>query len=301
MPISINGSGTITGLSAGGLPDGSVAMADLAATGTADNTTFLRGDGTWNLVANIATRRLVGSGTYTPPAYCREFYVFVVGATGGNSVATAGSGGRGGRGYAESKFTAPFSGAPYSYSVGAGGADTGTAGGTTTFGAISVTGSGGVTTTSGSSGGVASGGQFNANGGAGGNGTSGNRGGGGGGSGSRAGNGGAGGTGSPGAGGGGGGTGGNNASGTTGGAAATAEAGGVVVLPQDALRYITSRFDTGASSTSANGARGADAGLLLDSSFPLTSLASVQGAAGGFATATANAGSAGVVEILEVY
>jgi hypothetical protein len=31
MPISINGSGTITGLSAGGLPDGSITAADLAA------------------------------------------------------------------------------------------------------------------------------------------------------------------------------------------------------------------------------------------------------------------------------
>ena len=44
MPISINGSGTITGISAGGLPDGCVQLADLATTGTASNTTFLRGD-----------------------------------------------------------------------------------------------------------------------------------------------------------------------------------------------------------------------------------------------------------------
>lgn len=44
MPISINGSGTITGISVGGLPDGCVQLADLATTGTASNTTFLRGD-----------------------------------------------------------------------------------------------------------------------------------------------------------------------------------------------------------------------------------------------------------------
>jgi len=44
MPIVINGSGTITGISAGGLPDGCVQLADLATTGTASNTTFLRGD-----------------------------------------------------------------------------------------------------------------------------------------------------------------------------------------------------------------------------------------------------------------
>ena len=45
MPIAINGSGSITGLSVGGLPDGSVQLADLATTGTASSSTFLRGDG----------------------------------------------------------------------------------------------------------------------------------------------------------------------------------------------------------------------------------------------------------------
>ena len=45
MPIVINGSGSITGLSAGGLPDGSVQLADLATSGTASSSTFLRGDG----------------------------------------------------------------------------------------------------------------------------------------------------------------------------------------------------------------------------------------------------------------
>ena len=41
MPITLTGTGTITGISAGGLPDGSIAKADLSATGTADATTFL--------------------------------------------------------------------------------------------------------------------------------------------------------------------------------------------------------------------------------------------------------------------
>ena len=56
MPVSINGqTGVITGLAAGGLPDGIVQTADLAddavtiaklsATGTASSSTFLRGDG----------------------------------------------------------------------------------------------------------------------------------------------------------------------------------------------------------------------------------------------------------------
>ena len=55
MPIVLNGDGTITGLVAGGLPNNSVLTADiaddqvtiakLASTGTASNSTFLRGDG----------------------------------------------------------------------------------------------------------------------------------------------------------------------------------------------------------------------------------------------------------------
>ena len=47
MPITINGSGTVTGLSAGGLPDDSINLADLSATGTASSSTFLRGDNSW--------------------------------------------------------------------------------------------------------------------------------------------------------------------------------------------------------------------------------------------------------------
>lgn len=47
MPITIDGSGTITGLSAGGLPDGTVTVSDISATGSPSSTTFLRGDGSW--------------------------------------------------------------------------------------------------------------------------------------------------------------------------------------------------------------------------------------------------------------
>ena len=57
MAIAINGSGTITGISAGGLPDNiitnaemaddAIGIADLSATGTASSSTFLRGDNSW--------------------------------------------------------------------------------------------------------------------------------------------------------------------------------------------------------------------------------------------------------------
>lgn len=57
MAIAINGSGTITGVSAGGIPDNTidngtmaddaVGIAELSASGTASSSTFLRGDNSW--------------------------------------------------------------------------------------------------------------------------------------------------------------------------------------------------------------------------------------------------------------
>ena len=48
MALVFNGSAnTIGGLAVGGLPDGSVALADLSATGTAGSGNYLRGDNSW--------------------------------------------------------------------------------------------------------------------------------------------------------------------------------------------------------------------------------------------------------------
>ena len=52
MPIQINGSGTITGLSEGGIEDAKIIPADLkASSGTAGSGTYYRGDGAWGTPA----------------------------------------------------------------------------------------------------------------------------------------------------------------------------------------------------------------------------------------------------------
>jgi len=82
MAVTINSNGTITGIATGGLPDGvvdadtlasnavtnvkmaddSVGVAELSATGTAGNTVFLRGDGTWDTAGSTSASDLT-SGT----------------------------------------------------------------------------------------------------------------------------------------------------------------------------------------------------------------------------------------------
>ena len=77
MPIAINGSGTITGLSAGGLPNGSVTNADLEYTGTSGQVLTSGGAGvapTWSAASsglgsgqtwtNVIASRATGT-TYT--------------------------------------------------------------------------------------------------------------------------------------------------------------------------------------------------------------------------------------------
>lgn len=251
--------------------------------------------------------RVLSTGTiYTVPSDVRALYVFVVGATGGRPANTTAYGGRGGQGYSETYYATPA--ASYTYAIGAAGAITPTAGGTSTFDAMSVTGGGAVSTTAGGTGGIGSGGTFNATGGAGGTTSTGI--GGSGGAGSRAGNGGTGGNGGASLGGGGGGTGGNNASLATGGSAGTVSGSAISLafFPSDT----TETLDDGQTTTTANAGDGANNSSIFNSLvagvfFPsdgngdYASVSAYKTPAGGNTSGTtALTGTAGVICIVEV-
>ena len=72
MALVLDGSNnTIGGLAAGGLPDDSIALADLSATGTASSSTFLRGDNSWAAAGGgkvLQVKHLMTSTTSTPTA-----------------------------------------------------------------------------------------------------------------------------------------------------------------------------------------------------------------------------------------
>ena len=165
--------------------------------------------------------------TYTPQSDVVSLLAMVFGATGGRNATSASVGGPG---YSEKYYTSPA--ATYTLTIGAGGANTGASGGTTSFitGGVgpSVAGSAGLTTTNtGGTGGSGSGGDANFTGGTGGSNNGVTSYGGGAGRASRAGNGGNGADASGTTGGGGGGSGGNNASGATAGTSASARSGSV--------------------------------------------------------------------------
>jgi len=138
--------------------------------GTANSTTFLRGDRTWATVSSVG--RLVnivrittpGSGTYNKPANVNSVLIRAVGGGGGGGGGTSAGGGAGA--FGERFIASPAS--SYPYVVGAGGAggvsnSNGGNGGDTTIAGI--TAGGGTGGGAGSLGGVASGGDINVKGG----------------------------------------------------------------------------------------------------------------------------------------
>ncbi len=71
MALVLNGSGSISGLSVGGLPAGTVTVSDLSATGTPSSTTFLRGDGAWAQAGFESGTMLVFSQTNAPTGWTK--------------------------------------------------------------------------------------------------------------------------------------------------------------------------------------------------------------------------------------
>lgn len=94
---------------------GVLATARLASSGTADATTFLRGDQTWSTIAagstvTISENTYTSSGTWTKPTGCQYIVVEACGAGGGGgSGAGASSGGAGGCGGLYGQFVIPVS------------------------------------------------------------------------------------------------------------------------------------------------------------------------------------------------
>lgn len=255
VPVANGGTGANTLTANSVLLGNGTSAVQLVAPGASGNVLMSNGT-TWQSTALSTTpifnyREFNSSGTYTPTVGTVAFWVFMWGATGGQSNGTY-RGGLGGPGYSEKYYSTVAS--SYSYTIGAAGGTAGAAGGSSTFGGvISITGGAGVVSAAGSAGGVGSGGDFNASGGQGGNGVT-SSGGGAGGPGTRAGNGGNGGNGTSGVqGGGGGGTGGNNASGSTGGAAATAKAAGALTLPFGQTAEFFSAGTNGTLTCACNG------------------------------------------------
>ena len=68
MPISINGSGTITGISAGGLPDGSVVAADLASSLDLTGKTVTLPSGTGGKVLQVQYNSTTSTGSLAQTA-----------------------------------------------------------------------------------------------------------------------------------------------------------------------------------------------------------------------------------------
>jgi hypothetical protein len=270
LVMSSDTSGNIN-IQSGGTTVCSITSSGLNAAGLTGALPAIDGSALTGIASGAFSVHLLLSGTtFTPKSTSTKMYVQVYGSQGG--LTGTYSGGYGGSGFSEKYYSSL--GSSYSFSIGAGGADTGTSGGTSTFDVMTVTGSAGVTTTAGTTGGVGSGGDFNATGGTGGNGlnySGQSRRGGQGGDATRAGNGGNGANGTAAVSGGGGGTGGNNASLGTGGAAATsADASALDLATILDIPGYTESFVGGGGGSTTNGGTGAVARLITSELFLLS-------------------------------
>lgn len=73
MPITINGSGTITGISAGGYPDGSVTDADLASSLDLSGKTVTLPSGAGGKIVNVAQVTIDSTATLSAPSSYSRF------------------------------------------------------------------------------------------------------------------------------------------------------------------------------------------------------------------------------------
>jgi hypothetical protein len=132
IPTSALGSGTAdsTTFLKGDRTWATIAASDISTpalgSGTADSTTFLRGDRTWATISgyrlsNIVRYTTPGSGTYNKPANVIALLIRAIGPGGGGGATGTyvGGGGGGSGGYGESFITSPAS--SYPYTVGASG------------------------------------------------------------------------------------------------------------------------------------------------------------------------------------
>ena len=143
MPSSLNGTG-VTFNDTTTLQSGNIPAANLG-TGTANSTTFLRGDKTWAAPSGtVNVQTFNSSGTWTKPASGSMARIQVWGGGGGAGRANATNRQTGGGGGGYNEITVPLStlAASVTVTVGAGGAGrsgstgVGSVGGTSSFGAL---------------------------------------------------------------------------------------------------------------------------------------------------------------------